>query len=219
MSERNPVSADPMTAGAMTPTPWAKAGAILEEVSATYWLATVRPDGAPHVRPVLAVWVDGGLYFCAGEHTRKARNLVLDPRCVVTVEQEPLDLVLEGRAVKVRDAPTLRRANHVTAEVSPMRSGLFLPLFDELADPAMVARLSAEAEEAGWHGVFVWDQVRWGEPVAGVADPQITLAEIATATERFRFGPMVTPLARRRPVKVARETATLDRLSGGRLTL
>ena len=100
-----------------------------------------------------------------------------------------------------------------------MQSGLFLPLFDELADPAMVARLSAEAEEAGWHGVFVWDQVRWGEPVAGVADPQITLAAIATATERIRFGPMVTPLARRRPVKVARETATLDRLSGGRLTL
>jgi alkanesulfonate monooxygenase SsuD/methylene tetrahydromethanopterin reductase-like flavin-dependent oxidoreductase (luciferase family) len=100
-----------------------------------------------------------------------------------------------------------------------MRSGLFLPLFDELADPAMVARLSAEAEVAGWHGVFVWDQVRWEEPVAGVADPQITLAAIATATERIRFGPMVTPLARRRPVKVARETATLDRLSGGRLTL
>lgn len=63
MSERNPVSADPMTAGAMTPTPWARAGAILEEVSATYWLATVRADGAPHVRPVLAVWVDGGMYF------------------------------------------------------------------------------------------------------------------------------------------------------------
>jgi hypothetical protein len=103
MSERNPVSADPMTAGATTPTPWARARAILEAVPATYWLATVRPNGAPHVRPVLAVWVDAGLHFCAGENTRKARNLVLDPRCVVTVEQEPLDLVLEGRAVKVRD--------------------------------------------------------------------------------------------------------------------
>ena len=100
-----------------------------------------------------------------------------------------------------------------------MRSGLFLPLFDELADPALVARLSAEAEEAGWHGVFVWDHVRWREPVLDVADPQITLAAIAIATERVRLGPMVTPLARRRPVKVARETATLDRLSGGRLTL
>ena len=52
-----------------------------------------------------------------------------------------------------------------------------------------------------------------------MADPWITLAAIATATERVRLGPMVTPLARRRPAKVARETATLDRLSGGRLTL
>jgi alkanesulfonate monooxygenase SsuD/methylene tetrahydromethanopterin reductase-like flavin-dependent oxidoreductase (luciferase family) len=100
-----------------------------------------------------------------------------------------------------------------------MRSGLFVPLFDELADPATVARLSAEAEEAGWDGVFVWDHVHWREPVVDVADPQITLAAVATATERIRLGPMVTPLARRRPVKVARETATLDRLSGGRLTL
>ena len=100
-----------------------------------------------------------------------------------------------------------------------MRSGLFLPPFDALADPAIVARLSAEAEEAGWDGVFVWDHVNWREPVAAIADPWITLAAMATATERIRLGPMVTPLARRRPVKVARETATLDRLSGGRLTL
>ena len=94
-----------------------------------------------------------------------------------------------------------------------------MPLFDELADPAVVAHLSAEAEEAGWHGVFVWDNLRFQEPVVDVADPWITLATMATATERIRLGPMVTPLARRRPVKVARETATLDRLSGGRLTL
>ena len=100
-----------------------------------------------------------------------------------------------------------------------MRSGLFIPLFDELADPNLVARLAAEAEEAGWDGVFVWDHVRWAEPVESLADPQITLAAIAQATERIRLGPMITPLARRRPVKVARETATLDLLSGGRLNL
>jgi alkanesulfonate monooxygenase SsuD/methylene tetrahydromethanopterin reductase-like flavin-dependent oxidoreductase (luciferase family) len=100
-----------------------------------------------------------------------------------------------------------------------VRSGLFLPLFDALADPAVAADLSAEAEEAGWHGVFVWDNLRYQEPVVDVADPWITLTAVATATERIRIGPMVTPLARRRPVKVARETATLDRLSGGRLTL
>jgi alkanesulfonate monooxygenase SsuD/methylene tetrahydromethanopterin reductase-like flavin-dependent oxidoreductase (luciferase family) len=100
-----------------------------------------------------------------------------------------------------------------------MRSGLFVPLFDELAEPAVVVRLAVEAEEAGWDGFFVWDHVRWREPVVDVADPQIALAAIAWATERIRLGPMVTPLARRRPVKVARETATLDRLSNGRLTL
>lgn len=100
-----------------------------------------------------------------------------------------------------------------------MRSALWLPIFDSLADPKVVARVAAEAEEAGWHGVFVWDHVRWGPPIRQVADPWITLAAIATATERLRLGPMITPLARRRPVKVARETATLDRLSDGRLTL
>ena len=100
-----------------------------------------------------------------------------------------------------------------------MRSGLWFPLFDELAEPAAVARLAAEAEEAGWHGVFLWDHLRWHEPIKQVADPWITLAAIATATEEVVLGPMVTPLARRRPAKVARETATLDRLSGGRLIL
>jgi alkanesulfonate monooxygenase SsuD/methylene tetrahydromethanopterin reductase-like flavin-dependent oxidoreductase (luciferase family) len=103
--------------------------------------------------------------------------------------------------------------------MTKLRSALWLPIFDELADPAAVARLAAEAEEAGWHGVFVWDHLRWQAPVRQVADPWITLAAIATATEHLRLGPMVTPLARRRPAKVAKETATLDRLSGGRLTL
>ncbi|MFI6536598.1 LLM class flavin-dependent oxidoreductase [Nonomuraea sp. NPDC050547] len=100
-----------------------------------------------------------------------------------------------------------------------LRSALWLPLFDELADPLVIARLAAEAEEAGWDGCFVWDQLSWRAPVRSLADPWITLAAIATATERLRLGPMVTPLARRRPAKLARETATLDRLSGGRLTL
>ena len=100
-----------------------------------------------------------------------------------------------------------------------LRSALWLPLFDDLADPVAVAQLAAEAEEAGWHGFFVWDHLSWRAPVREVADPWITLAAVATATERLRLGTMVTPLARRRPAKVARETVTLDRLSGGRLTM
>lgn len=103
--------------------------------------------------------------------------------------------------------------------MTDLRSALWLPIFDELADPRVIARLAAEAEEAGWHGMFVWDHLRWREPVREVADPWIALAAIAAATERLRLGPMVTPLARRRPAKLARETATLDLLSDGRLIL
>ena len=98
-------------------------------------------------------------------------------------------------------------------------SALWLPLFDELSDPVTVARLAAEAEEAGWHGVFVWDHLRWVPPVRQVADAWTTLAAIATVTERLQLGPMIMPLPRRRPAKVAKETATLDRLSNGRLVL
>ncbi len=96
---------------------------------------------------------------------------------------------------------------------------LWLPIFDGLADPLLVSRLAAEAEEAGWSGMFVWDHLRWNEPVTEVADPWITLTAIAMATERLRFGPMVSAITRRRPAKLARETATLDKLSDGRLTL
>jgi alkanesulfonate monooxygenase SsuD/methylene tetrahydromethanopterin reductase-like flavin-dependent oxidoreductase (luciferase family) len=92
-----------------------------------------------------------------------------------------------------------------------VRCGLYLPLFDELADPRVVARLAAEAEAAGWHGVFVWDQVRWHEPVLDVADPQITLASVAVATERIRLGALVTPLARRRPGSAATGSPTSSR--------
>jgi alkanesulfonate monooxygenase SsuD/methylene tetrahydromethanopterin reductase-like flavin-dependent oxidoreductase (luciferase family) len=94
-----------------------------------------------------------------------------------------------------------------------------VPPFGDLADPVVVAGLAAEGEEAGWHGIFLWDHLHWRAPVRQVADPWITLAAAAAATERLQLGPMVTPLARRRPAKVARETVTLDWLSGGRLTL
>jgi len=100
-----------------------------------------------------------------------------------------------------------------------MRSALFLPIFDELSDARVVADLAVEAEAAGWHGVFVWDHIAYRAPVRAVADPWVVLSAVAVATERVLIGPMVTPLARRRPVKLAREVATLDRLSAGRLVL
>jgi nitroimidazol reductase NimA-like FMN-containing flavoprotein (pyridoxamine 5'-phosphate oxidase superfamily) len=110
-------SAHSMLGDATLPARWQAVREHLEESTATYWLATVRPDGRPHVRPILAVWVAGGLYFCAGENTRKAKNLALKTHCAVTVEQEPLDLVVEGTAAKVRDAATLQRVADAYASV------------------------------------------------------------------------------------------------------
>jgi alkanesulfonate monooxygenase SsuD/methylene tetrahydromethanopterin reductase-like flavin-dependent oxidoreductase (luciferase family) len=98
-------------------------------------------------------------------------------------------------------------------------NGIFVAPFGELAEPALVAALAARAEDRGWDGFFVWDHVAYAEPVRRLADPWIVLAAVAVATRRVRIGPMVTPLARRRPHQLARETVTLDRLSGGRLIL
>ncbi len=74
-----------------------------------YWLATVRSDARPHVMPVLAVWLDWALYFVAGSRSRKARNLALNPECVVTVEVDDAHLVIEGPAATLRDEATLQR--------------------------------------------------------------------------------------------------------------
>lgn len=100
-----------------------------------------------------------------------------------------------------------------------MRHALYLPPFGELAHPGVVAEIASEAEAHGWDGVFVWDHIfRPPDESRDVADAWVTLAGMAAATERIRLGPMVTPVNRRRPQKLAREITSLDLLSGGRLT-
>jgi alkanesulfonate monooxygenase SsuD/methylene tetrahydromethanopterin reductase-like flavin-dependent oxidoreductase (luciferase family) len=101
-----------------------------------------------------------------------------------------------------------------------MRYAVNVPNFEDYGDVRTVAALAADAEAAGWDGFFVWDHLAFVKAwKLRIADPWLLLAGVALATERLRLGPMVTPLARRRPWKVARETVTLDRLSGGRLVL
>jgi alkanesulfonate monooxygenase SsuD/methylene tetrahydromethanopterin reductase-like flavin-dependent oxidoreductase (luciferase family) len=100
-----------------------------------------------------------------------------------------------------------------------MKRAIFVAPFDELSDPRLLADLAVEAEERGFDGFFVWDHVRYSAPVRQVSDPWVVLSAIASATTRIELGPMVTPLSRRRVHKLARETVTLDRLSGGRLIL
>jgi hypothetical protein len=102
-----------------------------------------------------------------------------------------------------------------------MQYGVILPNVD--VDARTLARLASEAEVAGWDGVFVWDCI-YGSPQLEperrqTCDPWIALAAMALSTERVHLGTMVTPLSRRRPWNVARQTVTLDHLSHGRLIL
>jgi alkanesulfonate monooxygenase SsuD/methylene tetrahydromethanopterin reductase-like flavin-dependent oxidoreductase (luciferase family) len=98
-----------------------------------------------------------------------------------------------------------------------MKYALHFPNFG-VFDPRTLAILAKDAEDVGWDGIFIWDHVNriWNVPVY---DPWICLAAVAISTERVKIGTLVTPLARRRPQKVARETVSLDKLSNGRLIL
>ena len=88
----------------------------------TFWLATTRPDGRPHVAGIGALWVDGKIYFVSGARTRKSRNLAANPRCAFSVSLTGIDVVLEGRAIRVTDRPTLLRlAKRYAAQGWPAR--------------------------------------------------------------------------------------------------
>lgn len=99
-----------------------------------------------------------------------------------------------------------------------MKFGIYLPNFGAFSEARVMAEIAAEAEAAGWDGCFIWDHlVR--SIVYPVVDPWIALTAMAMTTRSIKLGALVTPLARRRPWKVARETVSLDRLSQGRLVL
>jgi hypothetical protein len=98
-----------------------------------------------------------------------------------------------------------------------MRFGISIP---NLGDPGAIVDLAVEAERAGWEGVFVWDHVAQDHNgPRPTANPWVVLGAVAAVTDRVRLGPLVTPLARRRPQQAATEVITLDRLSNGRAVL
>ncbi|MFJ9537538.1 pyridoxamine 5'-phosphate oxidase family protein [Streptomyces sp. NPDC101225] len=101
MSDGEPdVVLGPFSSPGARATPWASALAVLGEAE-VFWLSTVRPDGRPHVTPLLAAWSLDGLCFTTGGEERKARNLEHDPRCVLTTGTNTLtgmDVVIEGVA-------------------------------------------------------------------------------------------------------------------------
>jgi len=100
-----------------------------------------------------------------------------------------------------------------------LRRGVAVPNFGE--EPDGLIDLGVAAEEAGFDGYFLWDHIVFSNTGDGppIIDPWLVLAVVAARTSRIKLGTMITPVPRRRPWQLARQTTTLDRLSGGRLIL
>jgi hypothetical protein len=109
-----PATGTPMLPGKAETTPWAVALDRLEHPAPgqNHWLATVAPDGRPHLMPIIAFWIDGAFHFLAGRGTQKGRNLAADGRCVIgtgNLTIPSMDLVVEGNAQPVSDEAAVAR--------------------------------------------------------------------------------------------------------------
>ena len=95
-----------------------------------------------------------------------------------------------------------------------IRRAVAAPCFAD--DPEDLVRLAVEAEQAGFDGFFLWDHIAWADNGLGpsIVDPWAVLSVIAARTQRLVIGPMITPVPRRRPWVLARQTVTLDLLAG-----
>lgn len=126
--EQAPEREQPLAADESGTTPWEFARERLAnpESPRTCWLATVRPDGRPHLMPLITFWIDGALHVVAGEGTRKARNLAADGRCVIGMSSTRLpsiDLVVEGRAAPLTDHDAVRHvAEYLNGQNWPLEA-------------------------------------------------------------------------------------------------
>jgi len=103
-----------------------------------------------------------------------------------------------------------------------LKTAIYLPNYGPFGDARVIADLARDAESVGWDGFFLWDHIAAHNDGGGslpCTDPWLALTAAAMQTTSIMLGTTVTPLPRRRPHKLARETVTLDRLSGGRLIL
>jgi alkanesulfonate monooxygenase SsuD/methylene tetrahydromethanopterin reductase-like flavin-dependent oxidoreductase (luciferase family) len=102
-----------------------------------------------------------------------------------------------------------------------VRYAVGLPNVGEFGDPRILVELGVAAEEHGWHAVYVWDHLLYHDLHHDadwpVANPTVVISALAARTSRIRIGVLMTALPRRRVQTVARETSSLDVLSGGRL--
>jgi nitroimidazol reductase NimA-like FMN-containing flavoprotein (pyridoxamine 5'-phosphate oxidase superfamily) len=109
--------------------PWPNALVLLEQAE-LFWISSVRFDGRPHVTPVVAVWMDGALYFTSGPKEQKSKNLAANPHCTAATGcntwDEGVDIVVHGEVEIVRDLSQLQRVADAflarTGATGPSRS-------------------------------------------------------------------------------------------------
>ena len=103
-----------------------------------------------------------------------------------------------------------------------LKTAIYLPNHGPFGNVRTIADLARDAESAGWDGFFLWDHIAEQDEAGSslpCTDPWLALTAAAMQTNSILLGTTVTPLPRRRPHKLARETVTLDHLSSGRLIL
>jgi nitroimidazol reductase NimA-like FMN-containing flavoprotein (pyridoxamine 5'-phosphate oxidase superfamily) len=153
-----------------TPTPWTEARELLDKAE-VYWLTTVRPDGRPHVTPLIATWLDDALYFVTGPDERKAKNLAANPHVVLTTGNnsiaDGLDLIVEGDAVQVQDVAKLQRfADALATKYGPpfiftVRAGAFYGAGGEIYERPRLALEVAPTTVFGFRKGKTFSQTRW----------------------------------------------------------
>jgi nitroimidazol reductase NimA-like FMN-containing flavoprotein (pyridoxamine 5'-phosphate oxidase superfamily) len=150
-----------------TATEWSRARDELANAE-IYWLSTVRPDGHPHVTPLLAIWLEGALYFCTGPDERKAKNLSENDHCILTTGRniiDGLDLVIEGRAHAVTDHAELGRvADTYESKYGPHFTepdGTWSGLGDAIRNAEVLVLRVVPVTAFGFGKGEVFSQTRW----------------------------------------------------------
>ena len=167
--DRQPVTT--LHAGFSSPgavaTTWATGSLTLEKAE-IYWVSSVRPDGRPHVTPLLGVWLDGAMYFCTGDQERKARNLELNPQCILTTganNLDGLDVVVEGTVAKVSDKTELQsvagayESKYGSHFTSP--EGTWFGLGDAIRQSEVLLYRLTPARALGFAKGETFSQTRW----------------------------------------------------------
>jgi general stress protein 26 len=148
-------------------TTWASGRLVLEEAE-LYWVSSVRPDGRPHVTPLLGIWLDGAMYFCTGDSERKARNLESNPHCILTTgcnNLDGLDVVVEGTVARVSDTTELQCAaaeyesKYGSRFTSP--DGTWFGLGDSIRQSEVVLYRLAPDRILGFGKGETYSQTRW----------------------------------------------------------